>query len=906
MVSRSKMYFISTECLRRVAAALILLLVGHARAQERIWQRMHVPGYAETAQQFKNPLPEYGLVMWWWWNGDMTEDQIVRDLRDIKAHHVNGVMLWAYYGLGIEYLSEKWFERVRFAVEQARRLDMRVWLMDEGSYPSGFVGGNITRSHPELRMQVLAAAPPVAVHGPQRISIPLPANLVAVTAKNKQTGERLPLAGSTGTTLEWSAPSGDWEVSLVRHEFRTSPTRYVHTPGFVKDGRYSFLDPLNPAGARQFLADVHDQYKKYIGPEFGRTVMGFMGDEPSVAGPPWTASLGHEFQRRKGYELVTTVAELFDRPAIGDTRLRRADYFDVWTDLYSEHFFKPQTDWCDREKLEYIVHLCGEEDLNTLTKLNGDYFKCNRTVQIPGVDAIWRQLWPDKVMNYPKLASSASHLRGRPRAFTESFGVYGAGLSIEQAKWVMDYQLVRGINHFQAMGYSSSNAEFRQTFGPPNWSNYPQWPYFTELAIYANRLLYLLSVGRPSAEVALYYPTTSGWLGDFKPEKSMLAAGQELLEHQRDFDYIDEDGLQSLTAVKGGTLVNHSEQRYRAVVVAGATAVSKSALATLEQFAGEGGTVVFLAPLPSVIPGRTYLQAETGAANPLVRDGVPRFPSVMIEPSGLITPAVLSKLPPPDVALSPPQFDVKYLHRSLRDAEVFFFFNEADRLLNVTARLRAAGRAEIWDPVSGARLTLTGTRHGDSVSLPLTFEPFETKLIILSPRPEGTARAVAAQPSPDTALVLDGEWRLDLAGQRYSTGLKLWSDLGHASYFGAASYKKDFTLDGGWLDAQGPLWLDLGNVRYAATVKLNGGDLGRRAWRPFRWDIRAAAHRGANLLEVDVSNTRANELAGDPAKYREIDAKGWVRNSYISGYLKFDVEMVPSGLVGPVRIMRSR
>jgi hypothetical protein len=54
-----------------------------------------------------------------------------------------------------------------------------------------------------------------------------------------------------------------------------------------------------------------------------------------------------------------------------------------------------------------------------------------------------------------------------------------------------------------------------------------------------------------------------------------------------------------------------------------------------------------------------------------------------------------------------------------------------------------------------------------------------------------------------------------------------------------------------------------------------------------------------------VSNTRANELAGDPTKYREIAEKGGVKNSYVGGYLEFDVEMVPSGLVGRARIMRS-
>ena len=63
------------------------------------------------------------------------------------------------------------------------------------------------------------------------------------------------------------------------------------------------------------------------------------------------------------------------------------------------------------------------------------------------------------------------------------------------------------------------------------------------------------------------------------------------------------------------------------------------------------------------------------------------------------------------------------------------------------------------------------------------------------------------------------------------------------------------------------------------------------------------ARSGVNKLEVEVTNTRANELAADDAKVRELQERGWLTNSYIGMYLKFDKEMIPSGLLGPVRIL---
>jgi hypothetical protein len=59
---------------------------------------------------------------------------------------------------------------------------------------------------------------------------------------------------------------------------------------------------------------------------------------------------------------------------------------------------------------------------------------------------------------------------------------------------------------------------------------------------------------------------------------------------------------------------------------------------------------------------------------------------------------------------------------------------------------------------------------------------------------------------------------------------------------------------------------------------------------------------GANILEIEITNTASNELAGNPARLKELEQKGWLRNSYIGRYLAFDREMVPSGLLGPVRL----
>jgi hypothetical protein len=816
----------------------LLLMASAGIAAERPWQQVVVPPVQEVARQFSSPPPEYSMTMWWFWNGPMTEEVIDRDLRDMKRHGVNAVLIWPYIGLEIQYLSPTWFERVRYAVESARQLGMRVWLEDEGGYPSGYAGGKVGRERPHQRMQVLA----------------------------RKRNEK-----------------GEW---VVEPEYRSGPTRYVHNPGFAKDHTNPLFDSLNPAATRDFLTDVHEQYKRYVGHEFGKTVLGVMGDEPSFPGVPYTEGIYQEFARLKGYDPRPHLSKLFETS--GEEALRfRADYWDVWTRLYRDNFFGLQADWCAREGLESLTHLCGEDNMAELVNLNGDFFRCFRKVQVPGVDAIWRQVWYGKTADFPKLASSAAHQFGRPRAFSEVFAVYGRGISLEQAKWVMDHHLVRGVNLLQMMEYLSSTETYRTYFHPPGWQISPQWYTFTHLANYMNRLSYVLSVGRPAASIAIYYPTTSGWMRDFKPNEAALRIARELLESQRDFDFLDDDTLATLVKVDRGALVNLSGQRYHTVIVPAVAVITEDALERLREFAGSGGKVVFEGRAPERIAGKTYLHAKAGP------------PSYSWSSAG----GYKAHIPKPDVAVEgSAASELKYLHRRLNDGETYFLFNEGSNRLDLTLRMEGRGTPETWDASTGRRTTATGwTRDGDGVRVPLSFEPFETKLIVLTPG-AGAPAVPRLRPSGN-AIAIDGTWNIQIGGRVSHGALKPWAEYGLPSYVGGSRYRINFNLPDAWYEKRERIWLDLGKLNYSARVQINGDSAGTRAWGPFRFAAGKLLRRGENELEVEVFNTPAPELAGDPARLKEIEEKGWLKNSYIRIYQKFDQEMVTSGLLGPVRLV---
>lgn len=673
------------------------------------------PSAAEAARRFAEPPAEYGPVVWWGWNGPITEEVIERDLDGLQARGARSVLIEAGYGMAERYLSPGWFRLVAEAVARAGRRGMRVWIEDEGKYPSGFAGGRFSAERPDLRMRGLAVAERIPLSGGEAVDRPLTPETVGVLAVSQADGPGIPLP-TTGGRLRWTAPEGSWEVLVAVQGFMTSVTRSVDNPTRGKDASRSLCDYLNPEAADRFLSWVHEGYGEALGEEMGRAFLGFMSDEPDYAHVPWTPSLPEEFLRRKGYDVVPHLAVLFAPHPTEEQRRVRADYWDVWSLAFRDGFFTRIADWCAGRSVEYIAHLNHEDRMPELVRCEGDYFRPMSRVHVPGVDAIWDQIWPGKVSDWPKLASSVAHLSGRPRAFSESFAAYKPIPDVDQARWILNHQMARGINLFLLMYYPSS--------ADPTERPYPFFSSqrFPRLSAYVNRASYLLAQGRPDARIALYYPTSSLWLGDDESDRNAFALAHALLERQRDFDFVDDDSIASTMALEGGRFVNASGQSYRAVIVPSVTAVSRAALARLSRFAAAGGTVAFAGRLPSIVYDTTFRDAA--------RPGSLAW--ALREPSGNLTPAILDALPRPDAVLSRSCPDVRCLHRKWKDADLYFLFNEADAALSVRAELEGRGPAERWDADSGriAAMPSDPVEEG-RVAIGLDLEPHGTAFVVL-------------------------------------------------------------------------------------------------------------------------------------------------------------------------------
>jgi len=405
----------------------MLLACAMAPAQQR-WQHLNNPTAAQVGEQWRDPPPEYGPEPYYGLNGPVNLAQVERDLDTLHGLGFQAVTVQAGFNMPFAYLSTEYFAFFRKFVEAAKQRNMRVWIVDDAGYPSGFAGGKFTTEKPALRMQALEVVERIPVEGGTALHRELLPDIVSAAAVDEN-GVAIPLR-LRGRRLDWTAPPGKWTVLLVDHEFRTSPTRSDTNPKRVKDTEQSLEDYLDPAATRQYLQFTHQQYKRNVGDEFGKTIMGFRGDEPdySIAGLPWTPKFFARFIAIKGYDVQPYAALFAFSPSRRDAgfaihltpeQLRiKADYYDVFSLMFAEGFFRPQGAWCAANHLEYQVHLNHEEMEMELTHSEGSFFRDMRAVEVPGIDAIWHQIWTDTISDYPRLASSVAHVDGRPRAFT--------------------------------------------------------------------------------------------------------------------------------------------------------------------------------------------------------------------------------------------------------------------------------------------------------------------------------------------------------------------------------------------------------------------------------------------------------------------------------------------------------
>jgi hypothetical protein len=816
----------------------------------------------------------------WWWPGSAVQPkQLSAQLDAMAAAGIGGVEITPIYGArGSEardtpFLSPRWMEMLEHTSREAARRDMGVDMATGTGWPFG---------------------------GPWISAEDGSSSLVSPDGK---------LAGkATGMKVKRAAPGGE---GLVVDPYSTAAL-----------GRY--LAPFDAAFAKTprglVRAQFHDSFEYY--------------------NSSWSPTLETEFEALNGYELGPFAAQLADA-APGDKPLdadalgrvkgdyRRTlakmhlDYANAWASWSRGQGFlaRNQAHGAPANLLDlYAAADIPETESYGATLLPIPGFRAEPDNVNPD---------PDPVQNLVgRMASSAAHVAGRPLASSETLTWLRE--NFREAPWAakpqIDRLFVAGINHLFWHGtvYSPADAAW------PGWFFYastqlnpenPLWKDYGAMNAYVARVQAVLQGGKADNDLLLYWPFAdltddprglmrqlgvheNAWL----VESSAGRLAHKLLYVGYSFDFISDAQISSLV-VNGGALVAPG-QRYRAIVVPWARRIPEQTLAKLVELRKAGATIVFAAR-PQDVPGYGNLEARRAS----FARSLAEIPDAAVA-SDIVD--ALEKLAIPREAAA--HAGLSYARRARDDGHDYFFTNLGGRDFDGWLSLaKPAKAAWLMDAVTGRIGTAALRVDGGAARVYLQLAPGESRLV-------RTANVAAQQRGPawpyarraSTGAPIAGEWRLQfvsggpvLPKAAALKELASWTTLPDEEtrrFSGTARYRIEFDAPGDAAAADAAEWLlDLGDVREAARVRLNGKHVADAWSLPFSVRLGALKARG-NLLEIDVTNLPANRIRDLDA--RKVDWKILKQINLVSlKYKPFDAagwDVAPSGLLGPVKLVPLR
>jgi len=723
-------------------------------------------------------------------------------------------------------------------------------------------------------------------------------------------------------TLEWTPPSGNWMVlrigsSLTGHENGPAPAEATGLE----------VDKLN----RDYVKNYVDGYLKMYADTVGRGNMGKDGisylltDSIEVGAQNWTDNILEEFKERRGYDPRPWLPALTGIviKSTQDTDRFLWDFRRTLGQLLAENHYGEIADDLHSHGMSYYG-----EALEYHRPSLGDDMEMRSKTDVP-MGAMWT--WannPGPDIDYIsdlRGAASVAHIYGQNLVGAESMTSRGPAWSYSpnNLKKVADLEFALGVNRFEI--HESTHQPVPEMAPGLTLGQYGLWfnrndtwaeeakPWVDYLA----RCSYLLQQGHFSADVAYFY-------GEEGPLTAVF--GWKAIDDAPDgygFDFVNSDVVLHELSFKDGRLGTPGGTSYRILYLGGRS--QRMTLAVLRQIKSlvtQGAVLVGSRPTdsPSLADDEQEFQRvadQLWGRRPTAENQARKVGNGRVY-TGMSANDVLAALGMArDWEYTKPKADseLMFVHRKLDDGDVYFVDNREDRTENVDATFRVEGKVpELWDPATGATGPVSYRVADGRTTVPLHLDPYGTTFVVF--RAAATKNTLELPVAQETAIdsldqALNRDWNVTFEpgrGVPETVGfhrLVSWTELalptsdeGVKYYSGTATYSKTIEIPADDLAPGAHLWLDLGDVREIADVKVNDADLGILWKTPFKVDVTGEIRPGDNRIEIKVTNLWVNRMIGDQ--------QPWALKKYaFAGFTpyKADSPLLPSGLLGPVHLI---
>ncbi len=806
-----------------------------------------------------------------------------------------------------DFLREAWWTDVDILIEEAKQRNMKIWILDDSHFPTGFANGRIKKEFPRLQKQFLTCrvldfiGPVKYAQAIIRYAFRTKQDKLIAVIMGKKTGyekvdpdslKDITEQVADNTLVSFDLPAGEWSIMVVTSTYQGGEKE---TAGY--------LNPIDPSATDVLIDTVYEAYYKKYKDEFGKTIAGFFSDEPrfgNMHGPmgsigrvdmdlPWREDLLELLDERPRECRRKYLPLLFIDG--GETGHQiRYEYMNLVSKLYSEHFNKRIADWCTNHGVEYIGHTI--EDNNAHARLGygaGHFFRAMAHQDMAGIDVVLHQLlpgmdtgfykaktkdgWDGEFFHYilGKLGSSLAHMdpKKQGRTMCEVFGAYGWAEGNRLMKWIIDYMLVRGVNYFVPHAFDPK--EYPDPDCPPHFYAHgrdPQFGGFRLLMDYTNRLSHLFTGGIHRAPMGLLYHAEAEWSGDYM---LMQKPAKELTRNQIDFDILPIDCLIHTKVENYRIKVNQEE--FQGLIIPYAEALPVKFLEQLAKFSEQKIYLYWMNELPK----RTSEGKDAKAVLEMLKNS----DYVRIVSKEELADAIRAD-GLQEIMVNTYEPYLRYYHYEQEDGDIYLFVNEHPYdAVRTEVKIKNQNNCFTYNAMEN-RL------EKDNSPLNLKLSPYESKIVIF-PRTSAFTKPKAKEFQKVWEYPVRGPYQVSFASYPDFTdfkdtmileGLKPLQEVeGKENFAGIVRY--EFLAQA--LKTE-QVTVILEGVTEGAKLWVNDEFTGKKICPPYRFDITKVLKEGMNRFRIEVSTTLVREQYDYLSQFMVIEPIGITGNIIIKNY----------------------
>ena len=806
-----------------------------------------------------------------------------------------------------DYCGPKWWQDMDVILDEARTRNMKVWILDDSHFPTGYANNALAGMPDELCRQFIVCKKVEVEEGQKELSLSeeiiahpeafaprgvenyfykpeevrqfADDQLFSITAvRSDANAEIVDLTGVIkNNQLTWQVPEGSWTIYICHLSRNFGPHR-------------DYINMLDYDSCKVLLDAVYEPHYAKYKDDFGTTIAGFFSDEPEIGNGhlyetgvllgmaddvPWSAELEKLLAERLGEGWKNQIALLWaDDQEVDKTAYIRYVYMDLVSRLVEKNFSMQVGDWCRAHDVEYIGHLI--EDNNQHARMSsslGHFFRGLAGQDMAGIDDIGGQVLPQmeeaQIMSplgaprdgefyhyaLGKLGSSMAAIdpMKQGRCMCEIFGAYGWEEGVALEKYLIDHFLVRGVNRYVPHAFSPK--DFPDDDCPPHFyagGHDPQYRHFGELCRYLNRVCELISDGKHIAQAAILYHGEAEWTGSCM---LMQKPAHLLADAQIDYDFIPSDVFTEIDRYKTvlGKTFAVNTQEYKAFIVPTAQYITENVAKACVRMAEEGFPVYFIDSLPEGI-------CDTGKDTEKLLVDLRKCKVIALE--RLVEELVLINAQ--EIIINPSNNRVRYMHYQ-NGNDLYLLVNESDKDYKGTVSVPSTGSCYAYDAWDNELIALDAVQKGRRTEFAVMLEPRKSQIVIFgepvrTPVPQLTCEGMKT-------LLNEGWTRSICEAIKYpdfkeAKTINLPDQLAEElpKFSGLVKYERTFTME----EIVAKAVLEITAAAEGVEVFVNGVSAGIQVVPVFRYDITKLLHAGDNAIVIEVATTldRAVEKTG--------------------------------------------